>query len=90
MFMVGIKRNFLLVLALMITVLLVVNGVKRLSSFRGTSDKVGEAQARLDTLRKENEQFKRELEYKRSDRFAEEEIRNKDNHSLGANGLSIF
>jgi cell division protein FtsB len=55
----------------------VVNGVNRISSFRGTSQKVDEAEAGLEQLKKENESLKKEFEYKNSDRFAEEEIRNK-------------
>ncbi len=71
------KRNLILVLALVIMIPVVVNGVNRISSFRGTSQKVDEAEAGLEQLKKENESLKKELEYKNSDRFAEEEIRNK-------------
>ena len=71
------KRNLILVLAFVIMVPLIVNGVNRISSFRGTSQKVDEARVKLEQLKKENENLKRDLQYKSSDRFAEEEIRNK-------------
>lgn len=71
------KRNFVLILALVIMIPVVVNGINRISSFRGTSQKVDEAEAGLEQLKKENESLKQELQYKSSDRFAEEEIRNK-------------
>ncbi len=71
------KRNLVLILALVIMIPVVVNGVNRISSFRGTSQKVDEAEAGLEQLKKENESLKRDLDYKNSDRFAEEEIRNK-------------
>lgn len=71
------KRNLVLVLALVIMVPIVVNGINRISSFRGTSQKVDEAEVGLEQLKKENESLKNELQYKSSNRFAEEEIRNK-------------
>jgi len=71
------KRNLVLVLVILIIVPIIFNGVKRLSSFRGTSQKVDEAQTQLNELKKENEGLRRELQYKSSDSFAEEEIRNK-------------
>ena len=71
------KRNFLLFLGVLVSIILVVNSTKRILTFRATSMKVTEVQTRLDELRRENEAFKKELEYKKSDEFAEEEIRNK-------------
>ncbi len=72
-----IKRNLVLLLAVLIIVPVIFSGVKRISSFRGTSQKVDEAQAELEQLKKENEDLKRELQYKSSEGFAEGEIRNK-------------
>lgn len=46
-------------------------------TFRETSLKVKESEERLEELKRENETLKEELEYKTSDEFAEEEIRNK-------------
>jgi len=71
------KRNFLLFLGVLISIILVVNSTKRILTFRATSMKVTEAQTRLEQLRRENEALKKELEYKKSDEFAEGEIRNK-------------
>lgn len=71
------KRNFLLLLAVGISLLLIINGTKRILSLRTTSQRVAEAQERLEKLNQENEALKRELEYKKSEQFAEEEIRNK-------------
>lgn len=71
------KRNLLLFLAVLLGMMLVVNGTKRIFSFRTTSQKVDEAEARLNKLRKEHEALKRELEYKKSQEFQEGEIRNK-------------
>jgi cell division protein FtsB len=71
------KRNFLLFLGVLVSIILVVNSTKRILTFRATSMKVGEAQSRLEQLRKENEDLKKELEYKKSDQFTEGEIRNK-------------
>lgn len=71
------RRTFLLFGAVILALLLIVNSTKRLSSLRNTSAKVGEAQQQLEALRRENEDFKRELEYKKSGQFVEEEIRDK-------------
>lgn len=71
------KRNILLFLALAVALILAVNGTKRTLSLRGTSQKVVEAQENLERLKQENEDLRRELAYKKSERFAEEEIRNK-------------
>ena len=71
------RRNLLLLLVVLIIILLVVNSAKRLLVFRTTSQKVSETELRLSKLREENEALKKELEYKKGDEFAEEEIRNK-------------
>src|SRR3989338_8126285 len=71
------KRNFLLFVALLIGIILVVNSLRRLVSFRSTAQQVKDAEKRLETLKKESESLKRELEYKKSKDFAESEIRNK-------------
>ena len=71
------RRNLALVAAIVIGLLLAYNSSKKIISFRGTSQKVDQAQAKLDNLKLENERLKQELEYKKSDKFAEEEIRNK-------------
>ena len=71
------KRNLMLIFAILISVLLVVKSSKRILSFRDTSAKVGEENARLEKLRVENQQLKQELEYKKSNEFVEGEIRNK-------------
>ena len=72
-----VKRNLLLFFAVILSLILIVNSAKRLSSLRSTSQKVDEAQRRLETLRRENEDLKREAEYKKSDQFIEGEIRDK-------------
>lgn len=71
------KRNLLLFFAVLVSILLIVNGTKRILSFRGTAQRVEEAQTRLDSLKAENEALKAEYEYKKSEGFTEEEIRNK-------------
>ena len=71
------RRTFLLFGAVILALLLIVNSTKRLSSLRATSQKVNQAQDQLEALRRDNEELKREVEYKKSDQFAEEEIRDK-------------
>ena len=71
------KRNLLLILAIIFAVFLVVNSVRRIVTFKGTSEKVSEAGEKLESLRSENEQLKQELTYKKSEEFKEAEIRNK-------------
>ncbi len=71
------RRNLLLVLAFLVSILLIVNSTKRILSFHSTSRGIVEAEARLERLKKENEALKRDLEYKKSDQFTEGEIRNK-------------
>lgn len=71
------KRNLILIVAIIITAVFALNSAKRILSFHGTSQKVEEAEAKLEGLKRENEELVRELEYKKSEKFAEEEIRNK-------------
>ena len=71
------KRNFLLLLFFLTSILLIVNSTKRLLVFKTTSERVREAEERLVRLRGENEELKQELEYKRGQEFAEKEIRDK-------------
>ena len=71
------KRNLLLIFAVLFAVFLVVNSTRRIVTFKGTSEKVSEAREKLESLRNENEQLKHELEYKKSGEFKEAEIRNK-------------
>lgn len=75
--MVRMRRNLILLLAIVVAVFLGINSVKRILSLHGTSQQVEEEEAHLEKLRKENEALKQELEYKKSERFAEGEIRNK-------------
>lgn len=71
------KRNLILVFAVIVLFLLGLNSFKRILSLEGTSKNVEKEEAQLETLRGENETLKQELEYKKSQRFAEQEIRNK-------------
>ncbi|OGD89481.1 hypothetical protein A3I53_03575 [Candidatus Curtissbacteria bacterium RIFCSPLOWO2_02_FULL_40_13b] len=71
------KRNFLLFVVFLVGIILVVNSLRRLVSFRSTAQQVKDAEKRLETLKKESESLKRELEYKKSQDFAESEIRNR-------------
>ena len=71
------KRNLLLIFAVLFAVFLVVNSTRRIVTFKGTSEKVSEAGEKLESLRSENEQLKQELTYKKSEEFKEAEIRNK-------------
>lgn len=71
------KRNFLLFLFFLVSILLIVNSIRRLLAFKTTTERVGEAEERLVRLRRENEELKQELEYKRGQEFAEKEIRDK-------------
>lgn len=71
------KRNFLLFLFFLASILLIVNSTKRLLVFKTTSERVGEAEERLLRLRGENEDLKSELEYKKGQEFSEKEIRDK-------------
>lgn len=71
------KRNLLLFLAVLISILLIVNSSKRILNLRTTSQQVKEAEAQLENLRKENEKLQEELKYKKGNEFAEKEIRDK-------------
>src|SRR3972149_7183526 len=70
-------RNLILFMAMLVGVILAVNSAKRIHSFSQTSQKVQEAEDKLEALRKENEALKNELKYKESGGFAEKEIRDK-------------
>ena len=71
------KRNLLAIFAILVSVVLVTNSTKRILSLRTTSLSVREAEEKLGKLKQESESLKQELEYKKTDQFAEEEIRNK-------------
>lgn len=72
-----VKRKLILIFAIGISVLLSVNSARKIMAFRSTSFEVRDAEKRLEKLAKENEALKQELEYKKGDKFAEEQIRNK-------------
>ena len=71
------KRNLILVIVLIIGFFLAYNSFNKIMTFRENAKTVENAQERLDRLKKENEALKAEFEYKKSNEFAEEEIRNK-------------
>ncbi|MBI4037856.1 septum formation initiator family protein [Candidatus Curtissbacteria bacterium] len=71
------KQKILLVFGVLAAILLIFNSVKKIMFFRNNAQQIKEAETRLFSLKKENEQLKSELEYKKSNDFAEEEIRNK-------------
>ena len=71
------KRNLLLLAAVIVSFLLGSSSIRRIQTFRTTSQQVAEAEVRLEKLREENAKLKAELEYKKSKGFAEAEIRNK-------------
>lgn len=71
------KKNALLVLALLVIVILAFNSFQKIAAFRGTSNLVSEEEQKLAKIKQENEALKQELAYKQSDKFKEEEIRNK-------------
>ena len=71
------KRNLLLFLAVLVGIIFIVNSTKRILTFRDTSKSVEDAQKQLDRLREENKILENELEYKKTDEFAEKEIRDK-------------
>src|SRR3989344_1531450 len=71
------KRNLILVIVLIIGVFLAFNSFNKIMTFRENAKTVENAQERLERLKKENEALKKEFEYKKSEEFAEGEIRNK-------------
>lgn len=71
------RRNLLLILAVIVGLLLAYNSARKIASYRGTSQKIVDEQAKLEQLKQENARLKGELEYKKSGKFAEGEIRNK-------------
>lgn len=60
-----------------VSLILVFSSTRRILDLRTTSQKVDELSQYLEDLKSQNEQLRRELEYKKSERFLEEEIRNK-------------
>jgi cell division protein FtsB len=71
------KRNLILIFIAIVLLLLGFNSFKRILALEGTSKNVEKEEAQLQVLRTENASLKQELEYKKSQRFAEQEIRNK-------------
>lgn len=71
------KKNALLIAGIIVALILGFNSARKLLTFKGTFEKVEEAENKLVRLRGENEELKRELVYKKSDEFIEGEIRNK-------------
>ncbi len=71
------KKNSLLIAGILISLILGLNSARKISTFRGTFEKVEETEEKLERLKKENESLKRELQYKKSGEFIEREIRNK-------------
>lgn len=71
------RKNLLLVLAVFIFLMLGINSFRKIVAFKGTSTLVEKEEQKLEQLKQENEKLKNELAYKKSDRFQEEEIRNK-------------
>ncbi|MBI3282911.1 septum formation initiator family protein [Candidatus Curtissbacteria bacterium] len=72
-----VRRNLLLVLGIIAGVLLVISSTKRLFTFRTTTQKVQEAQVRLEALQEENKRLQGEREFTKSEEFREREIRDK-------------
>lgn len=71
------RRNLLLIFGVIVGILLVVNSAKRLLTFRTTTEKVQEAENRLEQLKEENKKLQEQREYTKSDEFREKEIRDK-------------
>lgn len=71
------RRNAAFALFLVVVLLLAYNSFQKIRSLAGNSQKVDEAAQKLEGLKAENEQLKQELEYKKSEKYKEEEIRNK-------------
>ena len=71
------KKNLLLISAIIVALILGFNSARKILTFRGTFEKVEEAEEKLERLKTENEVLKRDLEFKKSEEFAEKEIRNK-------------
>lgn len=71
------RRKLLLIGAILVSLLLAYNSARRILTFKTTSEKVKEAEVRLEEIKLENEKLKQDLAYKESSQFAEAEIRNK-------------
>src|SRR3990167_9375698 len=80
--------RFVQLIRIIVGLVLAYNSLQKIMSFRGTSQKVVGAQKRLEQLKEENERLKNDLEYKKSERFIEEEIRNK--LGLAREGEEVF
>jgi cell division protein FtsB len=81
------KRNILFLLFVLVSLILVINSAKRIITFKNTFQRVDEAEQQLSNLREENESLKKELEYKSSEEYVEESIR--DNLGLVKEGESV-
>jgi len=82
------KRRLLLVGAVLVSIFLCVNSFNKIRSLRTTSQNVQDEEVRLKKLQLENEALKQELEYKKSEKFVEEQIRN--NLGLAKEGEEVF
>lgn len=71
------RRNLILIFGVIVGILLVVNSSKRLLTFRTTSQKIQDAEKRLEHLREENARLQEQREYTQSEEFREREIRDK-------------
>jgi len=71
------KKNVLLISGIIVALILGFNSARKILTFKGTFEKVEESEQKLESLKLENEELKRELNYKKSDKFTEAEIRNK-------------
>lgn len=74
--------------AVLVSVFLCVNSFNKIMSLRTTSQNVQDEEARLLKLKQENEVLKQELEYKKSQKFVEEQIR--DKLGLAKEGEQVF
>ncbi len=82
------RRNLLLVGAFLFSVFLCVNSFNKIVSLKTTSQNVQDQEAKLEQLKKENQALKQELDYKRSQKFMEEQIR--DKLGLAKEGEDVF
>ena len=82
------KRNVLFVVGILVILVLAYSSLQRIMTFRGTSSLVEKEEKKLDTLKAENENLKNELNYTKSERFVEGEIR--DKLGLAKDGEEVF
>ena len=71
------RKNLLLVVGVIFAIMIINSSLRRIQQLRATSKNVDLAQAKLERLKSENEELKREFSYKNSSEFIEAEIRNK-------------